>query len=64
MEASTPLLKLHFQWTKLFLLDVLAIVAALHLGSGHCCPNSITQSNPYMVLKLIPEAGQVSLTEK
>ena len=64
MEASTPPLKLYFGWTKLFFLVVLTITATFHLGFGRHCPNLITQSNPYMVLKLKPEVGQVSMTKK
>lgn len=63
MGASTPPLTLYLGWTKLFFLVVLAITATSHLGFGCHCPNPITQSNPYVVLKLKPEVGQVSLTK-
>lgn len=57
MEASTPPLKLYFGWSKLLFLVVLAITAIFHLSFGCHFPNPITQSNPYVVLKLNPESS-------
>lgn len=57
MEASTPPLILYFGWAKFLFLVVLAITAIFHLGFGCYCPNPVTQSNPYMVLKLKAESN-------
>lgn len=57
MEASTPPLKLYFGWSKLLFLVGLAITPIFHLGFGCHCPNPITPSNPYRVLKLNPKSS-------
>lgn len=64
MEASTHPLKLYFGWSKLLFLVVFAITAIFRVGFGCHFPKPITQSNPYMVLKLKPESSPSKSDQK